>query len=74
MCALIVINNDGNFLKRLVAVEFVADRKNELVSRVVSALILELIIIIISGKRHSLLILFNNNKLLFIKRVFPVFI
>ena len=42
MCALIVITNDGNFLKRLVAVEFVADRKNKLVSRVVSALILEL--------------------------------
>ena len=38
MCAVIVINNDGNFLKRLVAVEFVADRKNKLVS----ALILEL--------------------------------
>ena len=46
MCALIVITNDGNFLKGLVAVEFVAnrlaDRKNKLVSRVVSALILEL--------------------------------
>ena len=42
MCVLIVIANDGNFLKRLVAVEFVADRKNKLVSRVVSALILEL--------------------------------
>ena len=39
MCVLIVIANDGNFLKRLVAVEFVADRKNKLVSRVVSALI-----------------------------------
>ena len=39
MCVLIVIANDGNFLKRLVAVEFVADRKNRLVSRVVSALI-----------------------------------
>ena len=38
VCAVIVINNDGNFLKRLVAVEFVADRKNKLVS----ALILEL--------------------------------
>ena len=42
MCALIVITNDGNFLKRLVADEFVADHKNKLVSRVVSALILEL--------------------------------
>ena len=41
MYALIVITNDGNFLKQLV-VEFVADRKNKLVSRVVSALILEL--------------------------------
>ena len=39
MCVLIVIANDGNFLKRLIAVEFVADRKNKLVSRVVSALI-----------------------------------
>ena len=39
MCVLIVIANDGNFLKRLVAVEFVADCKNKLVSRVVSALI-----------------------------------
>ena len=39
MCVLIVIVNDGNFLKRLIAVEFVADRKNKLVSRVVSAFI-----------------------------------
>ena len=38
MCAVIVIKNDVNFLNRLVAVEFVADRKNILVS----ALILEL--------------------------------
>ena len=32
------LNNNGNFLKRLVAVEFVADHKNKLVS----ALVLEL--------------------------------
>ena len=51
MCALIVITNDGNFFKRLVAVEFVADSKNKLVSRIVSVLILEL------GKQVSLLLL-----------------
>ena len=39
VCVLIVIAKDGNFLKRLVAVEFVVDRKNKLVCRVVSALI-----------------------------------
>ena len=42
---LIVITNDGNFLKQLVAVEFVADHKNKFVSRVVSALILALLLL-----------------------------
>ena len=35
VCSL-VITNDGSFLKRLVAVELVADRKNKLVSAFIS--------------------------------------